>query len=702
MKKTNLLFFFTIAFLAFSFQSKAQWEAIGGDKPYPSYNQIVKYEDNFFVVGGDSKVYYGKDFTKLTEAPLPVGVSVGRLKINEDVGFLTMISSGKLYIFDDIIGTNKFIKTDDPGSLTFSDITYKGIKTYAAVNSSTTGPNGAIGGVIYNPNTDPTKWEQFAPDSLKTLTFSSIEIYNDSTLVGLTGTRLYSCNLNKPNQPWKRLNIGTFTSISLNKSGIWHTLRAANTTRLKKFNLALNKWDDYLSTPTDFATNIPITHDKYTYTFGNGYLHRSANNGATWQTISPKENINNYIQSLIIADKSITYTTYYNGIYESTDDGATWKTYDPKVSYTGLAKYDMKVYNNQKIMVSDIGMLRFEEASKIWKPAMDGAFPSFNSSKLYKTSNALFALDFYKGLYSFDSVNSKWNKINSPVLTGTNNFSRAYIPTKDSIFLTSTGNCSFSTDAGNTWTTVPSPSTSSNEILVHQKTIFIADFNNLYRYNESKKIFTKKVFPPTFAGTIYDIKPFNGKLVIANSSGVVISDTALSNTVKLPVLTRARSLLIHNKRLYLGGFSADTLKVTGTDDLSKVKNYTANLPKNLSSIRGLEVDNTYFYATYLSSVEGVYRRPLNQLVGSTDLSNIEPASISPNPAQDYILVKNPAFAAKDTYQYEVFDLNGRVFQSGKINGDLQLEINVQALSSGQYFVKLNNGLLEYTSKFVKM
>ena len=58
----------------------------------------------------------------------------------------------------------------------------------------------------------------------------------------------------------------------------------------------------------------------------------------------------------------------------------------------------------------------------------------------------------------------------------------------------------------------------------------------------------------------------------------------------------------------------------------------------------------------------------------------------PNPTSDYLLLKAENDKFKD-YYFQLFDLNGKLFQSNKLEG-YETEIDMSNLSSGAYFLRI--------------
>jgi PKD repeat protein len=81
-----------------------------------------------------------------------------------------------------------------------------------------------------------------------------------------------------------------------------------------------------------------------------------------------------------------------------------------------------------------------------------------------------------------------------------------------------------------------------------------------------------------------------------------------------------------------------------------------------------------------------------------DNTNVVYPIIFPNPAQDYIYVKANA-SGKHPVQIEVFDLAGRK-RSEHISKESEFRIPTDKLSSGTYYIKMNDGFKTSINKFI--
>ena len=75
--------------------------------------------------------------------------------------------------------------------------------------------------------------------------------------------------------------------------------------------------------------------------------------------------------------------------------------------------------------------------------------------------------------------------------------------------------------------------------------------------------------------------------------------------------------------------------------------------------------------------------------------------IWPNPVQDVLHIQIPSELMAKSTSYAVYDLAGKVIARGAETNSELLNVPVQTLASGVYFIEINNGSMKTTQKFVK-
>ncbi|MCS3532753.1 BspA family leucine-rich repeat surface protein [Chryseobacterium sp. JUb7] len=84
----------------------------------------------------------------------------------------------------------------------------------------------------------------------------------------------------------------------------------------------------------------------------------------------------------------------------------------------------------------------------------------------------------------------------------------------------------------------------------------------------------------------------------------------------------------------------------------------------------------------------------NSFLAAAETSKKDMISIYPNPATDFIYIKNP----KGLNNYKIFDRSGRIVLQNNVTDD---KINISSLSKGNYILQVSSKQQNHTLKFIK-
>ncbi len=115
----------------------------------------------------------------------------------------------------------------------------------------------------------------------------------------------------------------------------------------------------------------------------------------------------------------------------------------------------------------------------------------------------------------------------------------------------------------------------------------------------------------------------------------------------------------------------------------------------------LQAENAPLQTATLYPINYCSGNPVNEVCGGatgvTEINSLE-AMIYPNPAQQTVTIVPNTDGA---YTVEVFDLTGRkVLSSNKDFG--VMELNLNGIAAGSYFVRISSGKSSYTQQFIKL
>lgn len=180
------------------------------------------------------------------------------------------------------------------------------------------------------------------------------------------------------------------------------------------------------------------------------------------------------------------------------------------------------------------------------------------------------------------------------------------------------------------------------------------------------------------------------------------------------ISSRVNSIKISGTNILIGGLFTSVNNVAKANFVSLNSDGTIDLNFNIGTgflgdfgddanytkpqIFALAVQNdakviaTGNYKKYNGITKNYVARLLgNNVLAVEDLSK-QTLQIYPNPASDYIYVKN-----SDSNKYEIFDALGRKIKSG----NFQENINIQNLTKGEYILRLAGKNKIYTHKIIK-
>ncbi len=128
----------------------------------------------------------------------------------------------------------------------------------------------------------------------------------------------------------------------------------------------------------------------------------------------------------------------------------------------------------------------------------------------------------------------------------------------------------------------------------------------------------------------------------------------------------------------------------------------SNIPSGTVNITGTNFASSKVGSTYPEWGFRYYivPRTLNDFgTGIHDYLSENDLTIYPNPAENVlnIFLNNTKF---EVTSLAIFDIEGRFVKSQIVSGN-QFQINVQGLTSGNYFIRLSDGTQSYTTRFIK-
>jgi photosystem II stability/assembly factor-like uncharacterized protein len=336
-------------------------------------------------------------------------------------------------------------------------------------------------------------------------------------------------------------------------------------------------------------------------------------------------------------------------LYLSTDNGTTWNT-----ASTGLpsgAPVDILINGSDIFVATSSGVYLSTNNGTNWT-AKNTGLTDLWIAKLAMSGSNLFAGTMYGKVFLSTNNGNSW--------------------TEKSTGLPMAPTISLATNGVNTFIGYPYPN------------------NTIYKSTNNGTSWNDLATGLTATSIV-----FNGSNVFAASGDLYMSTNNGANWYSVSsgaACSEAFSILFNNSYLYTCGFDGCLSRTTAIPGTWTSVN--TGLPN--SDIECLAVNSTYMFAGTVEN--GVWKRPLSEFAGiNENFANLA-ISISPNPAQDMLIIEDIAFS-KDKI-ISVYNIHGQLLLQQPILHD-KTNINISNLNKGVYIVKVVGTDINTMKKIIK-
>lgn len=526
---------------------------------------------------------------------------------------------------------------------------------------------------------------------------------------------------------WESLNngaiLGTVTCIATKGDNIYAGTNGTGLFRSSNNGLTWTKMTAGLS---DYQMNMLLVDADKIYLATSGGLFVSSNNGSSWTLLNGGLG-NTSVNAVCISDAYMFVGTTDGAVLRSSNNGTTWEQVNNGIF--GSAINSVLVHNG-KTMAAGTGFFISSDYGNAWEYRNAG-MTTFFASCFIDFNNRIICGSNGKTVYSDDRGRS-WNIVDLP----SNDLLSTCIDKNDSLVFLGTSRGFFvSSDSGLSWSPrngglyhpyVTSLIKTSEGLLAgtSEGGVYFSADNGMHWSARNSGIETACVstFLPVENGLIAGM--CEGGLYRSNNNGVTWS--ALSTT-GLPQWIW--SLVNHNGQLFagtpiglytstdggntwaltgngLGEVAVRLLKSVGNAlFLADEADFFVSLDNgsNWSSVAdGLPPDevNTIFQSDDNliagTNYNGIWMRPVNNLLPVAEIPNIAEVSVWPNPATNYLNIK---MHSHHHVNATLSDGTGR--ELGRFQFTNNHCLDISHLPAGFYLLTLSSGQNVRVTRFVK-
>lgn len=391
--------------------------------------------------------------------------------------------------------------------------------------------------------------------------------------------------------------------------------------------------------------------------------------------------------------QSYNFTTYNNsnsGIgFNSVSDikidnnGSLWISSWYNNGGNGVTKFDGTNWNNYNtsnsgIIDNKIIDIEIDNLNRKWFGSWQNGISKLEGTNWtnFTTSNSQLPSNTVNDI-STDNSNNIWIATNQG-LAKFNGISWTIYNTSNSVLTSNNIHSVFVDTSNNVWITFSNLTNIGNNTWTDISKLAKFDGISWSIYQNNSQLSFSKIFG-LFGGEIY-LKGGYGFIKFSNNTFIQVSDFDNTNCL---IDCQIEDIDIDSQdKIWLGYFQE--CSNGGLQNFTNCTNYfsaNSGLPEN--NIFSLKIDNlnNIWIGTYSS---GLVKMSINNL-GLEEISTEKKLLIYPNPIKNIFTINNIENNL-DNFEYNIFDLTGRIIKNGKSKFNEQ--INIENLTSGNYIIQI--------------
>jgi len=621
-----------------SVDSGRSWKWLSFPIPYQLIMQTVAHDGVALFAGARNALYVSTDEGASWRESAPAVSPQAMIYFGGAVYYGGVINNGVKRTFDHGLNWSR-AGTGLPSTSAITQLFADGTKLYAGSN----------GDGLFVTEDSAKSWHSVAPEIPHTDAYITAIGRADSVLFVSTPSLIYRST--DQGSTWQTTTIGLPTGNGANAlyysdGVILAGLGSYGNFRSTDLGNTWSKAQD--SKAIGGATAIAAFGQ--TFVIGSSGVFRSPDGGLHWAP-SDKGVGSTYITSLLATSYGVLagdLDADFGLVWSSTDHGQNWSSISQGLSTIGVNA--LAQTSNVVLAGTDgSGMFRSEDSGKSWTAAAGFPANSYVTS-IAASGNIVFAgtNGFSMSLFRSKDAGATWESSHNGLSTQDVtsllwNGDRALVSISSDGFFSST-------DQGNNWTPVNTPSPFAILLGKFNSTLFAGDFNKLYRSMDDGASWQADSL--SLAGLRPKSFTISGtKLYVGTTRGIFRSDDSGRSFVR-----------------------------DGDDDLAAFE-----VP-SLASRAG------WIYAG--TDGAGVWAKYAGELAVSTSHPTLNPIVVNPNPSNGYVHV-NYSTKSRGDVRIEIVDelgvLRKALLLGEQLSGEHTARIEFSELLAGHYFCRILSG-----------
>jgi len=594
--------------------------------------------------------------------------------------------------------------------------------------------------ILYYSSLDELNWSSKICYGIGTGTGSAIHdfiVFNDILIIGNNHGEVFKSTDEGSN--WYSSSTGLvvgFTSFCNQSNGVYdlatdgeNIYLGSNCYGVYKSTDNAETWfevNEGLPTETPFrVSEISFSSSKIFIAGGDG-LYYSVDDGLNWNLID-NLNVGSWSAPWLDAkDTIIALSTSYTEVRYSLNNGGNWYLIDDDRLEIGVVNPPIALDNNKNLYISGInqGIIKNElQYDSIYKVSY--GLNKSNTIKLLKTDNNIYAATKSGGIYYSWNNGTNWNIVSNELV---GKYIKDLVVYNDLLYAGTNDGLYISLDSAINWQMV-APIENIHSLVTKNDFIVIGTRDKIYKFDITTSVIDT-IYDQSNQYLINTLCIINNNLLVGTADGLVYSDlNQISwNEVNITSDLNVNTLTNYNDSIVIGTNNSVYKIDIEFSSISEINN---GLPS--TKVNNLSVNDTILIAAtnngiydyyngswffdfidyksfdiivsdstiYAGTYNGIYMRPRNFIPNRINEIKLDKSyEVYPNPFKDRINIKLNNFRPENLNIFIYNTLGTCVFDKRIYQATNSIEIELNTLSNGIYFMQIETENSNYYGKII--